>query len=237
MKYIVTLILAIAIVIQTEAQNKWFSTYSDSVALVSDANTIINQMTDRVHHANAEIKLRKNIAVKNTTPYLIYINSNTVNLPMWKEVIPQQKKFFAEIAGGENEGKEVFGLFFNGFYLAHEIGHSISASVGKAFDNAYDCEYDANIIAMLYWRRTNKKNPLKRCYTYAKKMLKTLKNPVPGNENFKKYVTQHYNELALDPYKYGYIQFSQFVEIYENRTLPDFDTFIKNYTKRQKPSR
>jgi hypothetical protein len=148
---------------------------------------------------------------------------------VWEEIIPPQKAFFAEVAGGENEGKEVFGLFFNGFYIAHELGHSISASAGKKFDNAYDSEYDANIIAILYWRTTSEKDNLKKCYDYAKKMLTTLKNPVPENEDFKKYVTQHYKELASDPYKYGYIQFSQFVEIYENKTMPDFDTYIKNY--------
>ena len=60
-------------------------------------------------------------------------------------------------------------------------------------------------------------------------MLKTLKNPVPKNEDYKKYITENYGKLASDPYKYGYIQFSQFVEIYENSKLPDFDTYIKNY--------
>ncbi|MBX2931629.1 MAG: hypothetical protein KF781_06780 [Chitinophagaceae bacterium] len=55
-----------------------------------------------------------------------------------------------------------------------------------------------------------------------------MKNPVPANENYKEYITKHYNELASDPYKYGYIQFSQFVEIYENNKLSGFGTFIKN---------
>lgn len=229
MKNIITLILMFATILPVNAQNKWFSTYNDSAALVVDANKIINRITPQVNNINPAINLRQNTAVKNTTPYLIYIDSVTVHLPMWEEVIPPQKAFFAKVAGGENEGKEVFGLFFNGFYIAHELGHSISASAGKKFDNAYDSEYDANIIAILYWRTTSEKDNLKKCYDYAKKMLTTLKNPVPENEDFKKYVTQHYNELASDPYKYGYIQFSQFVEIYENKTMPDFDTYIKNY--------
>lgn len=29
------------------------------------------------------------------------------------------------------------------------------------------------------------------------------------------------------PYVYGYMQFKQFIEIYEDKNLPDFDTFIK----------
>lgn len=228
---ITTLMMTFAIFIQANAQNKWFSTYSDSTALVTDANKILQQMTARIHDANPGISMLKNTAVKNTTPYLIYIDSVTVNLPMWAEVIPQQKNFFAEVAGGENEGKEVFGLFFNGFYIAHELGHSVATRAGKKFDNAYDSEYDANVIAVLYWRVTGEKSHLKRCYDYAKQMLKTLKNPVPENENFKEYITRHYNEMASDPYQYGYIQFSQLVEIYENEALPDFDTYIKNYVK------
>lgn len=187
-------------------------------------------MTEKIQSANPEIKMPENVAVKNTTPYLIYIDSTTVNLPMWEEVIPPQKKFFEEIAVNGN-GKEVFGLFFNGFYIAHELGHSISASTGKKFDNAFDSEYDANIIAILYWRATEQNKNLAKCYSYAKQMLKALKNPVPENENPKEYMTQHYSKLASDPYQYGYIQFSQFVEIYEDKSLPDFDTYIKNYTK------
>jgi hypothetical protein len=229
----ITIILTILIGVQVNAQQKWFSTYTDPIALVSDANIIIDQMTGKVEKANAEIKMPKNIAVKNTTPYLIFINidSSTVNLPLWEEVIPQQKEFFADIAGGEDEGKKVFGLFFNGFYLAHELGHSIFANAGKKFDNAFDSEHDANTIGILYWRQTDENNQLKKCYDYAKKMLETLKNPVPENEDPKTFFTQHYKELASDPYKYGYIQFSQFVEIYEDKSLPDFNTFIKNYTK------
>ncbi len=231
MKNIITLILTFTIAIYANAENLWFSAYSDSAALVADANTIIQQMTEKIQNTNPEIQMPGNVAVKNTTPYLIYIDSATVNLPMWEEVIPPQKKFFQEIAGSENEGKEVFGLFFNGFYIAHELGHSISANAGKKFDNAFDSEYDANIIAILYWRTTEQNEKLEKCYSYAKQMLKTLKNPVPENENTKEYITQHYSKLAADPYQYGYIQFSQFVEIYEDQSLPDFDTFIKNYEK------
>ncbi len=231
MKSILTVLLTISTLTYTNAQDKWFSTYNSPTSLVTDAIEIVKQMTTKIHHANAGIKLRNNIVVKNTSPYLIYIENDTINLPLWQEVIEPQQKFFAEVSGGETEGKKVFGLFFNGFYLVHEMGHSISISVGKKFDNAYDSEYDANIFAILYWRTTDSKDQLKACYSYAKKILATLKNPVPAHENFKEYITKHYQELSSDPYKYGYIQFSQFVEIYENKKLPDFYSFVKNYTK------
>ena len=215
---------------QINAQSKWFSVYNDSAALVTDAHKIVTDMTAQIKAARPLVPFGQNKAIKNTTPYLIYVDLEvgTVNLPFWEEVIPPQKQFFAEVSGGEKQGKDVFGLFFNGFYLAHELGHSFSYSAGKNFDNSYDSEYDANVIAILFWKQ-HEKSKLKKCYKYALKMLKTLKNPVPENENYKEYITKHYEELSSDPYKYGYIQFSQFVEIYRNKTLPDFDTYIKNY--------
>lgn len=231
MRYIFLTVIASYTFVQTQAQYKWFSTYSDSASLTKNANKITHQLADRIIKVNPKINLHDDIAIKNTTPNLIFFNykNKTLNLPFWTEVIPPQQQFFAEVAGGEKEGKEVFGLFFNGFYLAHELGHSFFNKTGKEFDNRYDSEYEANIFAILYWKATGERDNLKKCYDYAKKMLKTLKNPVPENEDFKKYLTENYGKLASDPYKYGYIQFSQFVEIYDNKNLPDFDSYIKKY--------
>lgn len=216
---------------QGNAQNGWFKTYSDSTALKSDAEKIVHQFKQKVKSANPTIKLDDWKVVKHTTPYLIYIENKTANLPFWPEVIPQQKDFFTEVSGGKKKGEDVFGLFFNGFYLVHELGHGLGESAGKKFGNAYDSEHDANTIAILYWRSAGQISKLKKCYSYAKQILSHLKNPVPAGENEKEYLTKHYDEISSDPYKYGYIQFSQFVEIYENKNLPDFETFIKNYGK------
>lgn len=160
MKNTLTLILTLFIFVQTNAQSKWFSTYSDSTALITDANKVIQQMADRIIKTNSNINLHQNTAVKNTKPYLIFINNNKVNLPFWPEVIVPQKNFFATVAGGEDEGKKVFGLFFNGFYLAHELGHSFFTNAGKKFDNAYDSEYGTNTLAILYWRATGENENL-----------------------------------------------------------------------------
>lgn len=208
------------------AQNQWFSRYTDSAKMVSDASEIANQFSKQVKKLDPSFLIDIKV-VENTSPYLIFNKDNIVNLPFWKKVIPPQKAFFAEVAGGEKEGEEVFGLFFNGFYLAHEMGHIVYNAMGKKYSDAYASEYDANTLSILYWRKAGKTKELENCYRYAKKMLSTLKNPVPKNENYKTYITSNYNKLAADPYKYGYIQFSQFVEIYEDKALPDFDVFIK----------
>lgn len=235
MKNTFTILMLVCLCELSFAQtNKWFSVYNDSTTLVTDANHLIQQIGTRIHKINSNSDVGKNVAIKNTKPSLIFINYNnkTVNLPFWQEVIAPQKKFFTEVAGGENEGKEVFGLFFNGFYLAHELGHSFFANADKKFDNSYDSEYEANLFAILYWKTAGEGSNLKRCYEYAQKMLKTLKNPVPENENYKKYITENYGKLASNPYKYGYIQFSQFVEIYENKNLTSFDTYVKSFQKK-----
>jgi len=230
MKKIATLTVFLFICLLANSQNEWFTVYNDTVKLTVDANKIINEMASQIKKVRPETKFSQPKAIKNTTPYLIYVDieKGEVNLPFWSEVITPQQQFFADVASGEQQGKEVFGLFFNGFYLTHEVGHSFTASSGKKFDNEYDSEYDANIIAMLFWQQNNTES-LKKCYTYAKEMLKKLKNPVPTGEDYKKYMTKYYNELSSDPYKYGYIQFTQFVEIYENKNLPDFLTYMKNY--------
>lgn len=152
MKQIFYIIITLCICVQTNAQTKWFTTYNDSTDLVTDANKLVQQLASRLAKVNPKINLHQNIAIKNTKPYLIFIKNDTVSLPFWTEVIPQQQKFFAEVAGGENEGKEVFGLFFNGFYLAHELGHSFFSQAGKKYANSYDSEYDANTFAILYWQ-------------------------------------------------------------------------------------
>ncbi|MBS1731330.1 MAG: hypothetical protein JSS67_11250 [Bacteroidetes bacterium] len=229
MKTKLTLVLLVCLCKLSVAQNNWFATYSDSTAMITDANKEIQKLADRIHKNYPSIDLHKNIAIKNTKPTLISINNETVNIPFWAEVIVPQKKFFTELAGGEIEGDEVFGLFFNGFYLAHELGHSYFSNTGKKFDNNYDSEYEANTFAILYWKTIGESMNLKKCYDYSLKMLKALENPIPQKEDFKKYITENYDKLASDPYKYGFIQFSQFVEIYEKTNLPDFDTYIKTH--------
>ena len=227
MKYLIAFLLLL-FCIETNAQTNWFNTYTDSVALIRDANTIVTQFVSKVKGVDPSFDPQV-LVVKNTTPYLIFINDSTVNLPFWMEVSADQKGFFSTVAGGQKEGREVFGLFFNGFYLAHELGHLLALTAHKVYTNAYQKEYDANVIGILYWRAAGKDKQLLTCYQWAKKMLLVLKNPAPGNEDLKTYLTEHYDELVADPYKFGYIQFSQFVEIYENRTLSDFHAFLKTY--------
>jgi hypothetical protein len=210
------------------AQKNFFYTYTDSAKLVGDANSILTDFTSRVNTIHT-IFVTQPLAVLNTKPFLIFYSSksNKINLPIWRQVMAEQKTFFSELAGSKKEGESMFGYFFNGFYLPHEAGHALQHAAGKSEPNLYKNEYVANEIALLYWRKMGRMRELKHCYKLAKKIVRALPSPVPTGQDPVKYFNEHYEELGADPYKYGYYQFAQFVKIYEDRKLKEFDSFIK----------
>lgn len=216
------------------AQNKIFTTYSDTVALKKDAEILVKTFTQDVKKMKPDLVFDIKTYVK-TTPYLIYYDGSTavkkVNLPFWNEVIPPLKSFMTQVSGSEEKGKEVFGLFFNGFYIPHELGHALEHQIKGKIDNGYESEYFANIVAILWWRKQGKENDLKKCYEYTKEILKKLPNPVPEGKTKEQYFSENYRAATQDPNVYGWMQFSQFVKIYEDQTLPDFDTFVSDYIK------
>ena len=214
-------------------QNQWFSTYTDSVALVKESNRLTELFKANIKKLKPELNIKTG-AILNTTPYLIFYGENdTVNLPLWSQVIPPIKGFTAQVAGSETEGERMFGLFFNGFYLPHELGHALQTYVDpKGADVSFKNEYLANEIAMLWWRKQGKEKELEACYELAKTMFSKLPNPVPEGQTVEEYFTKNYEQAAKDPFVYGYMQFAQFIKVYEDKTLPDFDTYITNYFKK-----
>ncbi len=212
------------------AQSKWFGLYTDSTSLVRDAREITSKFIADVKKIQPGLAFEVG-TVLHTTPYLIYYddrpNAKTANLPLWEQVIPDQKNFFYEVAGGELEGKRAFGLFFNGFYLPHELGHAFQdASKGNSAPS-FKNEYFANVVAMLWWRKQGRLDDLKSCYAYAKTMWSKLPNPVPPGVTADEFFTKNYEKATENPYVYGYMQFKQFIDVYEDKGLPDFDTFIR----------
>lgn len=230
---LVILFFSLSVTCMSQAQRNWFTVYSDSGALVQDATAIIEDVVNQLHKVDADLELGTNQVIKHTTPYLIYMDleKHQINLPLWAEVIPEQKVFFADVTGDSSAAIKVFGLFFNGFYLVHEYGHAFASCMGKKYDNHYDSEYDANLFAMAYWKHVQRDKDLESCYRWARKMMENLKNPVPGNADPKKYLTDHYEELSADPYKYGYIQFSQFIDIYNRQDGFNWTELIRSYKK------
>ncbi|MEK8180732.1 hypothetical protein WMW71_10315 [Flavobacterium buctense] len=214
-------------------QNQWFSTYTDSVALIKESNRLSELFKADIKKLKPELDFKTGVLL-NTTPYLIFYGENdTVNLPLWSQVIPPIKGFTAQVAGSEADGERMFGLFFNGFYLPHELGHALQDYVDKKNANvSFKNEYLANEIAMLWWRKQGKEKELKACYELAKSMYAKLPNPVPEGQTAEEYFTKNYEQAAGDPFVYGYMQFAQFIKVYEDQSLPDFDIYITNYFKK-----
>ena len=216
------------------AQNKIFTTYTDTVALKKDAENLVKTFTKDVKKIEPKIPFEIKTRI-NTTPYLIYYDGkNGVSLPYWEEVIPPIKGFLTQVSGGEDKGKEVFGMFFNGFYIPHELGHAFQEKTEGDIENGYESEYFANTIAILWWRKQGKEKELKKCYDYTKEIIKKLPNPVPEGQTKEQYFTENYRVAAQNPNVYGWMQFTQFIKIYEDKTLPDFDTFVSDYLKKMK---
>lgn len=216
--------------LQAYTQKKFFRLYNDSASLVQDANQIVTAFSKELLAISPAFN-KQPTAILNTKPFLIFYSpkANQVNLPIWNQVIQPQKDFFYKLGRNEKKGKEIFGLFFNGFYLPHELGHAIQNTVNKRESNLYQNEYFANTVAILYWRKVKRTKELRQCYKYAKQMVRQLPNPAPEGEDAVKYFNEHYQELGADPYKYGYYQFAQFVKIYEDKTLKSFDEFIREF--------
>ncbi len=214
-------------------QNQWFTTYTDSVALIKESNRLTELFKADIKKLKPELDFKTGVLL-NTTPYLIYYGLNdTVNLPLWSQVIPPIKGFTAQVAGSEAEGERMFGLFFNGFYLPHELGHALQYNVDKKnADVSFENEYLANEIAMLWWRKQGKEKELKVCYELAKSMFAKLPNPVPEGQTVEEFFTKNYEQAARDPFVYGYMQFAQFIKVYEDQSLPDFDNYLTNYFKK-----
>jgi len=214
----------------TFGQKSWFTPYAYSAAMVKDAKIVTAKFTNDIKKIKPDIAFEVE-SIQNTTPYLIYYDEikKTANLPLWSEVISDQKKFFYTVAGSEKDGQKAFGLFFNGFYLPHELAHALQATVEGTIEGSYENEYFANTVAMLWWRKQGREKDLKKCYESAKAIFATLPNPVPEGITIQNYFKVNYNKAGEDPFVYGYMQFKQFIHIYEDKKLPDFNTFIRNY--------
>jgi len=211
-----------------QAQTKWFFAFHDSSALVVEAAAIAKQFKTDVNRIDATLAVNPEV-VLNTQPFLIFYSpkTNRVNLPLWQQLSDESRNFFLKMAGSEKGAEELFGLFFNGFYLAHELGHALQKELTQYKGvNNYDREYLANVIGMLWWRKQGRTQELEQCYTLAKKLMQQLQNPVPPGQTAAQYFTQNYEAAGRNPFVYGYMQFGQFIQIYEDASLGDFDKKI-----------
>lgn len=211
------------------AQNQWFEVYSDTLKLNKASDALIKEFQQDISNINDTINLNSPTSVFNAMGPFFDVTNNTINLPIWDLAPKMFQDFCTTVMGNEAEGKELFGLFFNGFYVPHELGHALQFAADTRYDNEYDNEYNANLIGILYWKSKGKTAQLNRCSQAAQKALKSIPNPFPNGENEKEYFTSHYQEFGADPLKYAYVQFSQYLKAYNETKSQNFETYMKSY--------
>jgi hypothetical protein len=103
-----------------------FKLYSDSVSLSRDATPIVTDFNNRVNRIRPDLDFNVGFVVY-TTPGMVYYapKSKNVVTSLYHELPEEHKTFFTTYSDNEEDAKQFFALFFNGFYIAHELGHGL----------------------------------------------------------------------------------------------------------------
>jgi hypothetical protein len=231
MRRTLSILLLICFCLTAKAQNNYFEIYTDSAALKNQNDKLIRDIETRVRLVEPSFSFKglTTDIPKTFMPGQYRSKPNKIYQLTWQIGGPPMENFLTEMGGSADKGKSLAALFFYGFFLPHEVGHALQHHTNKVPENTYDAEYEANELAVVYWRSKGRDKELQQCNEMAKKILTKLANPIPENADAKKYITAHYDELLKDPYKYAFIQFSQIVKILDDKSLPDFDAYIKKY--------
>lgn len=235
MKKSIIILLVYCFCITAKSQNKYFEIYTDSIALKNQNNELIHDIETKIKRIDPSFSFNGlTTEIPTTFMYGQYrTKTNKIYLQPWQIGGPPMESFLTEVTGSYDKGNSLAALFFYGFFLPHEVGHAFQYHTKNLPKNAYDEEYQANEFAVLYWRSNGKQKELEQCYEMAKLVLTKLKNPIPDNVDAKQYMTDHYDELVKDPYKYGFIQFSQIVKVIEDKSLPNFEIYVKQKTSKK----
>lgn len=176
---------------------------------------------------------------------------NVVHEERWEKVpAPIQATFnqWAEYAGDQRSGQELFRELFHRFFLVHELGHWMEDQVleqrrdkmaTSARQNAgtarWEYESVANRISVAWWREHDP-GYLARLIKDLRTIRAKLPNPVPAGEQARHYFTRQYSKLAEDPNAYGWFQLHMVIVAYEERPRSTFQQAIdklpaENYEK------
>jgi len=231
MKKAIIFFFIYSLCVNAQSQNQYFQLYTDSAELKNGNDSMIREFEMMVKKTQPSFSFNGLSTESPNTfmPGQYRSKTNKIYQVTWPTAKPAMGPFLTSVMGSVEEGEKGAGLFFYGFFFPHEIGHALHYNTKMVPGNNYDAEYEANVIAVLYWRSKGRHKELDQCYAMAKKILPKFVNPVPENADAKQYITEHYNELSQNPLQYGYIQFSQIVTILEDKSLPDFDTYISKY--------
>ncbi len=214
-------------------QKQLFHLYKDSTGLAKDANAMAVSFFDRVRQADKTLGIAPVFVIGATAIPDTYLpQKNTINIALWKSLDAAQKNAFDHFYGKEAAATKAFELFANGFNIIRDLGRSVQFAREKGSTKKFESDYFANTLAVLFLRASGESRQLDECYKYVRKMLVKIPDPVPPGENTEDYYNKNYAAIVRNPCGDTYYQFSQFVKIYEDKSLPGFDAFIKNYSVR-----
>lgn len=215
----------------TFAQKLLFTNINDSTILRNQNDLLIKDFQNQLTLIDPNFSFNGMKTMVRDSLFSGYYlpKNNRIYLSTWKATPKVIVDFCTQIMDDKQQGEKLAALYFFGYFLPHEIAHGIQFNAKVRKDNEYDNEYEANVIALLYWKKRGKSIEMLECYKMAKELVSKLKNPIPENEDRKKYFTEHYEEMSQNADQYAYMLFSQIVNIFEDKNLPDFDVYIKKY--------
>ena len=134
---------------------------------------------------------------------------------------------WASYTTDEPTGAALFKDMFYKFFLVHELGHLIShrvivglpAAQRKETEenltrNLLSGEYEANRIA-LSWFLDSDPEYLKRLIRDFRLIESHLPNPVPVGADPRRYFSDNYDRLGVDPVAYGWFQLYMVISVYD----------------------
>lgn len=153
--------------------------------------------------------------------------SNEIQITGWDELPLPQKEYLKNFAGGEAQAKELFGLTAYGYNIFHAMGLWLLSQKG-IISNTYESEYFANQFAVAFLKNIGQQENLKKLYDYMKAGLENHSLNIPAGTDLKEYLTKNYLEIIKkNPADHYTIQGMQFIEIMDDKNLPNFEELVR----------
>jgi hypothetical protein len=163
------------------------------------------------------------IIVQHTPSFGNYNNEdNAIYTPAWSQMKPEEKAFFARIAGPNSDEatiRQSFDRLSHRWIFIHELGHwwqnCQHAMEGRSH---YAVEYDADRIALAYWRQFDP-SVVDLMHHAALAVVEHEPNPVPAGQDLIPYFDKNYETLGPTP-AYPWFQAKMIVSSFEESPSP-----------------
>jgi hypothetical protein len=163
------------------------------------------------------------IVVEDVPSFGQYLDeSNTLRTSEWTLLRPEERAFFAQLAGpGADDAavRAVFEKAAHGWIFIHELGHWWQACRDFTAHHAhYQVEYGANRIALAYWRETDPAI-VTLMMSLFHGVLDHAPSPVPAGQDVETYFDKNYETLGPSP-AYPWFQSRMGVTLEEEKPAP-----------------